>query len=137
MKKDIEIIKKGEEVLAVIIYSDYKLEGTEFFSPKDFPQQLGFIFKKKGEIIKAHTHRSVKREINSTQEVLIIKKGRVKLSFYDKDKKYFNSRILELGDVVLLAGGGHSYEALEDLEMVEVKQGPYLGKDDKITFENI
>ena len=132
-----EFIKKSEDLLAIIIRKDYTKEETEFFTPEKFPQQVGFIFKKKDEIIGAHTHRLVKREIELTQEVLIIRKGKMKVDFYDFDKKYFDSRILEAGDVILLTGGGHGYEALEDLEVVEIKQGPYLGRDDKIQLKDV
>lgn len=130
--RNIECIKKGEELLALIIRQDHSQEGTEFFTPETFPQQVGFISKKKGETIQAHTHRLLKREIFLTQEVLIIRKGRIMVNLYDQEKEYFDSRVLEAGDVILLVGGGHGYETLEDVEMVEIKQGPYLGKDDRI-----
>lgn len=133
--KGLEIIKKGKEILAIIIYNDYHLEGVNFFTPEDFPQQLGFISHKTGKIIEAHTHKVVKREIYLTQEVLIIKKGKIRVDFYDSQRKYFDSRILKKRDVILLTGGGHGYEVLEDIEMIEIKQGPYLGKDDKVRFE--
>jgi len=136
-KKDIEIIKKGEETLAIIIPHNYYSEGTQFFTPEKFPQQVGFISKKKGEIIEAHTHCLIKREISLTQEVLIIRKGKIRVDFYDSEKRYFDSRILKPGDVILLTGGGHGYEALEDVEMAEIKQGPYLGKDDKVRLKDI
>ena len=130
--RNIEFIKKGEELLALIIRQDHSQEGTEFFTPEKFPQQVGFVSKEKGEIIQAHTHRPLKREIYLTQEVLIIRKGRIKVDLYAQDKEYFDSRVLEAGDVILLVGGGHGYEALENVKMVEIKQGPYLGKDDRI-----
>ena len=44
------------------------------------------------------------------------------------------SRILEAGDVILLATGGHGFEVLEEIEMIEVKQGPYTGDQDKTHF---
>ena len=122
--------------MALIVRRDFTKSGTEFFSPPDLPQQVGFISKKKGEVIKAHSHRQIKREISLTQEVLMVRRGRVKVDFYDNEKIFVNSKTLDDGDVILIAGGGHSYEALEDLEMIEIKQGPYLGKDDKITFES-
>lgn len=130
--RNIEFIKKGEELLAIIIRQDHSQEGTEFFTSEEFPQQVGFISKKKGEIIQAHTHRLSKREIYLTQEVLVIRKGIIKVDLYDTQREYFDSRVLQAGDVILLVGGGHGYEALEDVEMVEIKQGPYLGKDDRI-----
>lgn len=130
--RNIEFIKKGEELLAIIIRQDHSQEGTEFFTSEEFPQQVGFISKKKGEIIQAHTHRLSKREIYLTQEVLVIRKGIIKVDLYDTQREYFDSRVLQAGDVILLVGGGHGYEALKDTEMVEIKQGPYLGKDDRI-----
>ena len=33
--------------------------------------------------------------------------------------------------------GGHGFQVLEEVEMVEIKQGPYLGAKDKIRFEGI
>jgi mannose-6-phosphate isomerase-like protein (cupin superfamily) len=42
--------------------------------------------------------------------------------------------VLEAGDVILLIKGGHGFKVLEDLEMFEVKQGPYAGDEDKIKF---
>ena len=44
------------------------------------------------------------------------------------------SRVLGPGDVILLISGGHGFEVLEELNMVEVKQGPYAGETDKTRF---
>lgn len=41
-------------------------------------------------------------------------------------------RIACAGD--LPASGGHGFEALDEVEMIEVKQGPYTGDADKIVF---
>jgi hypothetical protein len=35
--------------------------------------------------------------------------------------------VLNSGDTILLASGGHGFEMLEDTEMLEIKQGPYSG----------
>lgn len=137
MRKGIETIKNKNNILAIIIHKDYKKEGIEFFTPVDLPQQVGFISHKKGKIIEAHTHKIIKREIYLTQEVLIIRKGKIKVDFYDSNKKYCDFRVLQGGDVIAITGGGHGYEVLKDVEMVEIKQGPYLGKDDKVRFNGI
>ncbi len=50
------------------------------------------------------------------------------------DRTYLESRILLPGDVVLLAHGGHGFVMLEPSEMIEVKQGPYAGEQDKERF---
>jgi hypothetical protein len=91
----------------------------------------------KGYVIPPHLHNSVLREVHFTKEVLFIKSGKVKVDFYDDNKNYLESHILQQGDIVLLAFGGHGFEMLEATEMIEVKQGPYVGDADKICFEQI
>jgi hypothetical protein len=90
-----------------------------------------------GYQIPPHVHNPVPREVIWTQEVLFIKSGKVRADFYDDDKNYLESRILEKGDVILLAGGGHGFEMLEESEMIEIKQGPYCGDKDKTRFEAV
>ena len=73
-------------------------------------------------------------EVLFTQETLFIRKGKLQVDFYREDQTFIESRILERGDVILLIKGGHGFKVLEDLEMFEVKQGPYAGDEDKIKF---
>jgi hypothetical protein len=88
----------------------------------------------KGYTIPPHVHNAVPREVHFTKEVLLIKSGLVRIDFYDEDQKYFESKIVRSGDVVLLAFGGHGFEMLEASEIIEVKQGPYAGEADKTRF---
>ena len=90
-----------------------------------------------GYVIPPHVHNPVAREVHYTKEVLFIKSGRVRVDFYDDDQNYLESRILVRGDVLLLAYGGHGFEMLEPTEMIEVKQGPYAGDQDKTRFIGI
>jgi hypothetical protein len=137
MSKNLEIIKKGKNILAIIIYDNYHSKKISFFTPENFSQQLAFMFRNKKDVVNAHFHGDVKREIYDTQEVLIIKKGKVKINLYDSSKKYLDSRILKKGDIILLAEGGHGLEMLEDVEMIEIKQGPYFKEKDKIKFKGV
>lgn len=131
----IEIIKDDQEMLAIIIKRNFSTEGIKFFTPDDFSQQLAYMHHKKGKKIKPHIHNAVKREVRFTQEVLFIKRGRLKVDIYQNDHSYFSTHILDVGDVILLAGGGHGFEFLEDTEIIEIKQGPYAGEMDKTHFE--
>lgn len=133
----IEQVTHNNKLLSLIIRVNYKSDGIEFFTPGNFSQQIGYMNRKRNHVIPPHTHNIVKREVNLTQEVLFIKSGKVRVDYYDQDKKYLESRILYKGDVVLLAGGGHGFEMLEDSEMIEVKQGPYAGDMDKKIFEPV
>jgi mannose-6-phosphate isomerase-like protein (cupin superfamily) len=90
-----------------------------------------------GKEIPPHVHNPVPREVHFTQEVLFIKRGKLRVDFYDEDRNYLESRILEAGDTILLATGGHGFEVLEEIEMIEVKQGPYAGEQDKTRFQGL
>jgi len=131
----VEIIKDEQEILAIIIKRNFSTDGIKFFTPDNFSQQLAYMHHKKGKKIKPHTHNAVKREIHFTQEVLFLKKGKLKVDLFRHDQSYLSTYILTAGDVILLAGGGHGFEVLEDIEMIEVKQGPYAGDMDKVHFE--
>lgn len=128
-----EISGKGK-LLALLLHFDYRAEGIKFFTPDDFSQQLAYMNRPAGYVIQPHVHNPVKREVSFTKEVLFIRSGRVRVDFYDDEKTYLESRILNAGDVLLLAFGGHGFEMLEDSEIIEVKQGPYAGDADKTRF---
>jgi mannose-6-phosphate isomerase-like protein (cupin superfamily) len=97
--------------------------------------QLGVLAHAEGKIIVSHMHKPVSRRSNLTQEVLVVRKGRIRVDFYDNNDEYLESRILERGDVILLVSGGHGFEVLEDVDMIEVKTGPYIADDDKRVFQ--
>jgi len=131
----VEKIEHNNIILAIIIKANYKKEGISFFTPNDFSQQLGYMNRSKGYIIDPHVHRLVDRKVTLTQEVLYVKSGKVLVNFYDDDKNYLENRTISSGDVILLASGGHGFEMLEDSELIEIKQGPYAGDEDKIRFK--
>lgn len=132
-----ERIVKGNHIFALIVRANYKKNGIEFFTPGSFSQQLGYMKRKKGYVIEPHVHNPVERNIIWTQEVLFIKSGRLRVDFYFNDQSYFKSSELSKGDVILLADGGHGFEMLEECEIIEVKQGPYCGDQDKTRFNPI
>ena len=133
----IETIIHNNQELALILRASYRAEGISFFTPDEFSQQLAYMNRPLGYVIPPHVHNSVAREVLFTREVLFIRSGKVRIDFYDDEQSYLESRILEQGDVVLLASGGHGFEMLEPTEMIEVKQGPYAGDHDKTRFNGI
>jgi mannose-6-phosphate isomerase-like protein (cupin superfamily) len=133
----IETVRYQDAILAIIVTSSYRKPGVNFCTPDNFSQQLAFIRHGKGKIIEAHVHNPVLREVFLTQEVLHIIKGRLRVDFYDDEKIYIESRILITGDTIVLVSGGHGFEVLEETEMIEVKQGPYVGDGDKTRFPGI
>ena len=133
----IEKIEFKDKLLALILRSSYSEPGIQFFTPDDFSQQLAYMKHPPGHAIAPHVHNSVPREVQYTKEVLFIRKGKLRVDFYDEKQNYLQSSILNTGDVILLAYGGHGFEILEETEMIEVKQGPYAGEKDKTRFASV
>jgi mannose-6-phosphate isomerase-like protein (cupin superfamily) len=131
----IERIQEGGIELALIIRHSFSKDGIEFLTPDDYSQQLGYMKRPQGYVIPPHVHNPVAREVHFTREVLIIKSGRLRVDLYTEERSYVESAILDAGDIILLANGGHGFEMLEETEMIEVKQGPYAGDGDKTRFE--
>jgi mannose-6-phosphate isomerase-like protein (cupin superfamily) len=130
-----EIIQDNErQICAIIIRSDFEQSGIRFFTPPEFSQQLAYMKHEKGEIIEPHVHNEVHRDVVRTQEVLIIKNGKVQVDLYNRENEYWRSFTLGTGDLILLAAGGHGFTMLEPTEMIEIKQGPYLADQDKVRF---
>jgi hypothetical protein len=130
----IERIQSGTINIAIIVKAGFGKEGIEFFTPDDFSQQLAYMNRPAGYRIQPHVHNEVHRDVFLTLEVLFIKSGKVKIDFYDNERSPVCDRVLETGDVILLASGGHGFTMLEPTEMIEVKQGPYAGDKDKTRF---
>ena len=133
----VETITDGSLTLAIIVSQSYRQDGIRFFTSNELSQQLAYMHHPAGKLIPPHVHNPVSREVQLTQEVLFIRKGKLRVDFYNAEKTYLESRTLEEGDVILLIQGGHGFEVIEDLEMIEVKQGPYVGEQDKTRFSGI
>ena len=133
----IEHIKNLDQTIAIIIRASYRADGIHFFTSDVFSQQLAYMNRPAGHVIKPHVHNPVKRDVVWTQEVLFVRNGRLRVDFFTDGRHYLESTILSAGDVIMLVAGGHGFEMLEPTEMIEVKQGPYCGGQDKTLFEPI
>ena len=131
-----EVTVEGQ-IYAIIIRSDFHEPGVHFMTKEDYSQQMAYMHHEKGKIIEAHVHNHEARNVIQTQEVLVIRRGKLRVDFYKSNREYYGSKELYEGDIILLAAGGHGFEVLEEVEMVEVKQGPYLGDRDKVRFKGI
>jgi len=130
------VLNNGNE-LAIIIRSDYHSEGIDFITSNDYSQQLAYMHHPTGKRIDAHIHNHVERSVAYTQEVLAIRRGKLRVDFYDENQEYLESKIISSGDIILLTSGGHGFKVLEEVEMVEIKQGPYAGEQDKTRFKAV
>lgn len=124
---------EGQE-LAIIIRAGLRPRSTTFVTPPQYKQQVGFVVHPSGARIHRHTHRQIERHMVGTSEVLVLLEGRCEMDIYDDRHALVHTSELRQGDVMLMVGGGHGFRILEDTVFLEVKQGPYLGVDEKEPF---
>lgn len=136
MENVIKIEYEGVE-LGAIVRSTYHNSGIGFFSGDQDGLQLGYMNRPDDYVIVPHTHNKIEREVFFTEEILFIRSGMIRVDFYDDNQQYIESYIVRSGDIVILKGGGHGFKVLERADIFEVKQGPYLGAQDKMRFEPI
>ena len=131
-----ERIEHNGELLAIIVRGEYAPDKTEFITPDTFKQQVGFIVYDKDKDIEPHIHHEMPRSLKGTSEVLILKKGRVRVDFYSQGKDYRESRELFPDDILVLVSGGHGFHFYEEAVFLEIKQGPYIGPEEKERFRS-
>ena len=131
-----EIKSVDDRTVAIVIKKSFEKDGINFVSKNVFPLQLGINSYTKGSKIKPHIHVDREITVKSIQEVIYIKMGSVLVNLYNANKELLNSFKLSTGDLIFFISGGHGFEILEDTTVIEVKQGPYFGKDqDKVMIE--
>ena len=134
MDNNIDIITADGQTLCYVIRASTQPKQTTFITPPDAKQQVGFIVYPKGGIIARHIHRPLERHIIGMAEVLVIRSGHCQIEVYDEQENLVAVRDLFQNDVVLMVGGGHGFQIKEDTILLEIKQGPYLGAEDKKLF---
>ena len=130
-----EVIKHNNILLGMIIRKSDEKEGVNFFTPDEFQQQIGILKLPQDHRFQPHIHNKIKREIFYTYETLVIRKGKLRVDFYDTEQNYLFSDVVSAGDILMLAEGGHGFKVLEEIDFVEIKQGPFLGEKDKFKFD--
>lgn len=134
MARRFEKIEQGGQVFAIVLRKEFSKPGVNFLTPGEFSQQLGMLVHDKGKVVDRHRHKLVRREIMRTQEVLVILQGKIRVQVFTDEAELLKTVILKAGDSILLATGGHRVEVLEKAKILEVKQGPYAGFEDKEYF---
>lgn len=124
-------IREGEIVLARHIPANVAWkDGLGFFSDDQDFIQVGAWGYGSGKLLKAHIHNAVPREVQWTQEVLYVRAGRIRATVFDIAERPVTELVGAEGDILVLLRGGHGYEILEDgTQVLEVKNGPYVGAE--------
>ena len=134
----IEKVLHKNKLFALIVRRQFrKKSGINFFTSKEATQQFGFMKHKKNHIIKPHKHNKRLTRILRTTEVILLLKGTLRVDFYNDKYKYLFSKKINERDIIMLIHGGHGFKVLKNVEMIEVKQGPYSLASDKIKFKKV
>jgi hypothetical protein len=127
----VEFYGSDDNPSAIVIRANTIVDGIQFFSPSNYSQQIGLMTRPAGYRVPAHRHNLVERTIHSTQEVLFLRSGTCKVSLFNVENEISDVIRLTAGDVILLAHGGHEIAMESECQILEVKQGPYAGDNDK------
>lgn len=100
--------------------------GITPLSDSDQPLQVLIHNREKGSHTKAHVHKPTERVTRTLQECLVVLKGRIKIDFFTENKSIFKSIEASKGEVIIFISGGHAVSVLDDAEIVEVKNGPFI-----------
>ena len=140
----LQILRLPDGTVKVLVEGDCRARVMSFVPHADyFLVQIEPLQERSGETVEIEAlRRGIRATFETysrhnkkiTQEVLLIRKGKLRVDFFDSNRQYQESAVLQTGDIILLASGGHGFEMLEETEMIEIKQGPYAGEDDKTRF---
>lgn len=130
----VEHITWHGRTLATLVRAELRPRETTFVTSDDQTQQVGFVVYPAGGEIPRHSHRPLERHIAGTGEVLVVRAGRCELDVYSEERDLVATRELAAGDVAILVAGGHGFRMVEDTVLLEVKQGPYVGIEEKERF---
>ena len=129
-----KIYDSSENLLAIVVKKGSSKEEKDFHTDNSSEFQLGTFNLEKDTVIERHYHQKQERRIHSTNEVLVLQKGKMTITIYDLDLNKVEDITLESGDMVALFDGGHEIKVEEDSNFIEVKQGPYIEGQDKTRF---
>jgi hypothetical protein len=124
-----EIRSSDGDLIAVVVRVDERPEGVRFLSAPDDSLQLGVSGYRRGVTVAPHTHRSHQVTVPTGQEVIHVDRGRVSVDLYDREDRFLSRTLLTSGDTMLFVAGGHGLSMEEDTRIIEVKQGPYRGRE--------
>ncbi|HCU07022.1 MAG TPA: hypothetical protein DIC42_05545 [Holosporales bacterium] len=123
-------IKYKDEVIARHIPANSWNDGLGFYSQDSEYLQVGTWKYNSGKSLLKHIHNIAERNVERTQEVIFVKTGKLQASIYSLDEILIETFVAHTGDIIILLNCGHGYEILEDnTEVLEIKNGPYLGAD--------
>ena len=129
-----EIFDSSNNLLAKLIDLENNNEKSTFFTDDSEDFQAAVFNLKVGDDIQRHIHYKNIRRVETTSEAIYIMDGKIEVEIYDNSKTFIKKIDVNKGQLILLIQGGHAMNVLEDSKFFEIKQGPYIEKNDKERF---
>ena len=130
-----EKIEHNGSLIALVLRKNFDRSGLTFVTKDDFGLQLGIHIQNKGFKVKPHRHLPFDELKNlRVQEIFYVETGKIRVKLYDDDGKKIKDIEGNAGDIII-ANTGHDLLCLEDSKVIEIKQGPYRGKNEKRYFD--
>ena len=121
--------KYGSVLVLVLGTKDYiQQKDKRFFSASGDILQIGSLFFPRNSIVAPHIHQH-KEHTADSMEVLLLFDGRMEADIYDEEHQLVESLKLKPGDILIQKRGGHGFRFPVKATLLEIKLGPYDGRD--------
>ena len=130
------IYDQEKNLLAILIDTRKNNDTKNFYTSNDLDIQVASFNLNSQDVIERHFHYSQNRKITTTSEVIYLQTGKIEVEIYDTNKQFVQNLLVEEEMIIILLQGAHAINILEDSKFIEVKQGPYSPKKDKIVFND-
>ena len=131
----VEEYRYDSVLYALVIRDVTRTSKTAFVTAPEMPLQFGVQAHATGYLEDAHSHPLCARTVEATHQVVYIISGHARFDFLTDDGNKLGDTTLSPGDAILLTERGHPMVILDEVRTVTVKQGPYLGTQDKVTIQ--
>jgi len=130
----VEKIYDQDVLQALVIRKNFDKEGLNFLTEDSRAFQLGIQNQKKGYFSAPHKHIPFKKLENlNVEELFYVIEGKLIVGLYKDNKEKIRDVELLPGDLIILYQS-HSNYCDKDTKFIELKQGPYRGKDNEKRF---
>lgn len=130
-------IEHDGEQYALVVKSSYKPNELDFLTQDSDLFQAGFISREAGYVVNKHSHNAFNTTIDYVSEFIFVRSGKIRVDMFSAPDNLIESIELETGDFILHKKGIHEVIFLEDSQVLEIKQGPYMGLSSKTFYEKV
>lgn len=131
-----QVIHNNKTYALLLSPEDFQ-PGAKFVSEPEWRLQVGLLTLPRDHAIAAHTHLPKEaRPLEPTQEFLLVVSGKMEVSFFDEAGEHFHTETVGPSEALFHIRGGHGFRFFEETRLIEIKSGPYQGREnDKVMLE--